>query len=218
MKWRNHQSFRYRDRICITNINIRDFYVHHDISLNEYIGISTFFLIRCCPPPPVIHNFRYKACVEHGNEWYIKRKLCFTGGGGAASYKKKLKFLYILSKKCPDGHNNLNYWYLLFKYGPDTFDGLMVSVLHKWKIELKCEIEKLIKNLGRNVRLIVRSPFKYNGNTAKIPGTCTRRWMIFKVLQDWTSFLPYTCTRHYSLSLYSRCIVMDVVLIISTFN
>ena len=86
------------------------------------------------------------------------------------------------------------------------------------KLNNNSKVEKLTKILGRNVRLIVRSLFKYNGNTAKIPGTCTRRWMIFKVLQDWTSFLPYTCTRHYSLSLYSRCIVMDVVLIISTFN
>ena len=36
------------------------------------------------PPPPrvVIHNFRYKASVEHGSEYHIKRKLCITGGGG----------------------------------------------------------------------------------------------------------------------------------------
>ena len=32
--------------------------------------------------PPVIHNFCYKANVEHGNEYHIKRKLCITGGGG----------------------------------------------------------------------------------------------------------------------------------------
>ena len=32
--------------------------------------------------PPVIHNFRYKASVEHDNEYHIKRKLCITGGGG----------------------------------------------------------------------------------------------------------------------------------------
>ena len=30
--------------------------------------------------PPVIHNFRYKAGVEHDNEYHIKRKLCITGG------------------------------------------------------------------------------------------------------------------------------------------
>ena len=28
--------------------------------------------------------------------------------------------LYILSKKCPNEHKNLDYWYLLCKYGPDT--------------------------------------------------------------------------------------------------
>ena len=32
--------------------------------------------------PPVIHNCRYKARVEYGNELYMKRKLCITGGGG----------------------------------------------------------------------------------------------------------------------------------------
>ena len=42
-------TFRYRGRICITNINNRDFYAHQGISLKEYIGIS-IFLIRCCPP------------------------------------------------------------------------------------------------------------------------------------------------------------------------
>ena len=41
------------------------------------------------PPPtpgPVIHNFRNKAVVEHDNEYHIKRKLCITEGGEAASY------------------------------------------------------------------------------------------------------------------------------------
>ena len=32
---------------------------------------------------PVKNNFRYKANVEHGNEYHIKRKLCITGGGGS---------------------------------------------------------------------------------------------------------------------------------------
>ena len=68
--------------------------------------------------PPVIHNFRYKASVEHGFEYHIKRKLCITGGG--TSYKKKFKTLHILTNKCPGGHKNLDYWYLLCKYGPDT--------------------------------------------------------------------------------------------------
>ena len=85
------------------------------------------------------------------------------------------------------------------------------------KLNKNAKVEKLTKKLGRSVRLIVRGPFKYNGNTTKIPGIYSQRWMIFKSLQDWTSFLHYTCTRHYPLS-YSRWIVMDVVLIISTFN
>ena len=44
------------------------------------------------PPSPVIHNFRYKASVEHGNEYHIKRKLCITRG--TVSYKKKFKTIY----------------------------------------------------------------------------------------------------------------------------
>ena len=40
--------------------------------------------------------------------------------GGTVSYKKKLKSLYTLSKKCPDGLKNLDYWYLLCKYSSDT--------------------------------------------------------------------------------------------------
>ena len=50
MKYRNHQGFRYRGRICIKNINNRDFYVHQGISLKEYIGISFFFLYDAVPP------------------------------------------------------------------------------------------------------------------------------------------------------------------------
>ena len=34
--------------------------------------------------PLVIHNLRYKASVEHGNEYHIKRKLCIMGGGGGS--------------------------------------------------------------------------------------------------------------------------------------
>ena len=32
------------------------------------------------PPHPVIHNFRYKASEELGNEYHIKRKLCIMEG------------------------------------------------------------------------------------------------------------------------------------------
>ena len=55
IKQRNHQSFMYRGRICITIINNRDFYVHQGISLKEYIGIS--ILSYTILFPPVIHNF-----------------------------------------------------------------------------------------------------------------------------------------------------------------
>ena len=48
MKLRKHQSFWCRGRICITNINNRDFYVLQDISLKENIEILTL-IIQCCP-------------------------------------------------------------------------------------------------------------------------------------------------------------------------
>ena len=35
--------------------------------------------------PPVIHKFRYRASVEHDNEYHIKQELCFTGGGGGVN-------------------------------------------------------------------------------------------------------------------------------------
>ena len=40
--------------------------------------------------------------------------------GGTASYKKKMKYLYIRTTKCPNRHKNLDYWYLLNKYSPKT--------------------------------------------------------------------------------------------------
>ena len=32
------------------------------------------------PSPLEIHNCHYRASVEHGNEYHIKRKLCIAGG------------------------------------------------------------------------------------------------------------------------------------------
>ena len=69
------------------------------------------------PPPPVLHNFRLVHNLLPLYTLIFWRKLCNTGG--TVSYKKKLKSLYILSNKCPDGHKNLDYWYLLCKYSPD---------------------------------------------------------------------------------------------------
>ena len=38
----------------------------------------------------MIHNFRYKAYVDHGIEYHIKRKLCITGGGQCSIDQKPL--------------------------------------------------------------------------------------------------------------------------------
>ena len=40
--------------------------------------------------------------------------------GGTASYKTKLKSLYIRTAKCPIRHKNLDYWHLFNKYSPKT--------------------------------------------------------------------------------------------------
>ena len=40
--------------------------------------------------------------------------------GGTASYNKKLIFLYIRTTKCGYRHKNLDFWYLLNKYCPET--------------------------------------------------------------------------------------------------
>ena len=67
--------------------------------------------------PPVLHNFLLVHNLLPQYTLIFWRKLCNTGGG-TVSYKQKLKSLYILSNKCPDGHKNLDYWYLLCKYSP----------------------------------------------------------------------------------------------------
>ena len=54
--------------MCVTNLILRNFYVFRCISLKDYIELLTFSYTKLSPPPPVIHNFRYKASVEHGNE------------------------------------------------------------------------------------------------------------------------------------------------------
>ena len=49
----------------------------------------------------MIHNFCYKASVEHDNEYHIKKtevtRITGGGDGGTASYKKKFKTLYSLT-------------------------------------------------------------------------------------------------------------------------
>ena len=67
--------------------------------------------------PPVLHNFLLVHNLLPQYTLIFWRKLCNTGG--TVSYKKKMKSLYILSNKCPGGHKNLDYWYLLCKYSPD---------------------------------------------------------------------------------------------------
>ena len=57
--------------------------------------------------PPVLHNFLLNKYLFTQFTLIFQRKLCNTGG--TLSYKKKLKSLYIHTKKCPDRHKNLDY-------------------------------------------------------------------------------------------------------------
>ena len=79
----------------------------------------------------MIHNFRYKARVEHDilmNN--ISKGSCVSRGGGGASYKIKLKSQYILSKKSlmDIKISIIDICYANTAPIPNT---LMVSLLHK---------------------------------------------------------------------------------------
>ena len=121
----------------------------------EYIEISTSSYTMMSSLP-LLHNF------------LIRRRKCNAGG---TSYKKKLKSLYILEKKCPDRHKNLDYWYLLNKYNPNTqiFDFFFCwyrGFCHRTESDLflflftssmkslrKCEIWTIDKNAWENCPL-----------------------------------------------------------------
>ena len=63
--------------------------------------------------------------------YYHDLESCVTRGGeGAASYKKKLKSLYILTKY-------IDNWYLLYRYSPDTqnFDVFFTSWMKSWTVD-----------------------------------------------------------------------------------
>ena len=94
----------------------------------------------------------------HNLHLYFKGS-CVTHGG---QYKKKLKSLYILTKKCPDRHKNLDYWYLLNTYGPDTqnFNVFFTSWM-KNPIEI-AKVEKCSNMLGIAVSLIDIDPYNFN--------------------------------------------------------
>ena len=80
--------------------------------------------------PPVIHNFRYKASVEHGNEYHIKRKLCITGGGGQHPIRKSLK-LYIVLQRNALVDIKISIIDICYANTAPIPKTLMVSLLHK---------------------------------------------------------------------------------------
>ena len=79
--------------------------------------------------PPVIHNFRYKASVEHDNEYHIKRKLCITGGE-QHRIRKSLKPYIVLQRNAlvDIKISTIDICYTNTAPIPKT---LMVSLLHK---------------------------------------------------------------------------------------
>ena len=48
--------------------------------------------------PPVIHNFRYNASVEHGNEYHIKRKSLYHGVGNVLLTKNRISLKKMYHK------------------------------------------------------------------------------------------------------------------------
>ena len=75
---------------------------------------------------------------------------CATQGwGGTASYKKKMKFLYIRTTKCPNRQKNLDYWYFLNKYRPkpQKFNVFLDSMDEKCNKNAK--VEQLTKVILR---------------------------------------------------------------------
>ena len=123
------------------------------------ISIFSYTMLFSTPPPPVLHNFLLKHYLLPQFTLIFKRKLCNAGrGGGAVSYKEKLKSLYILTKKCPERHKNLDYWYLLYKYGPDTQNFNVFLNFMNEKFNKNAKVEKFTNMLGIAVRLIVIDP------------------------------------------------------------
>ena len=80
--------------------------------------------------PPVIHNFRYKASVEHDNEYHIKRKLCITGGGRQHPIRKSLK-LYRFLQRNALVDIKISIIDICYTNTAPIPKSLMVSLLHK---------------------------------------------------------------------------------------
>ena len=67
------------------------------------------FFVRETSPPPPCYTTSFWYIIYYHHIHLSFEGSCVTRGGGTVSYKKKLKSLYILSIKCPDGHKNLDY-------------------------------------------------------------------------------------------------------------
>ena len=112
-----------------------------------------FLSVKHRSPPCYTTSFWY--IIYYHNLHLSFEGSCVTRGGGTVSYKKKLKSLYILSNKCPDGHKNLDYWYLLCKYSPESLKLWCFLYFMNEKFNKNAKVEKLTKKVGRGVRLIV---------------------------------------------------------------
>ena len=85
---------------------------------------------------------------------------CVTQGG-TASYKKKLKSLYIHTTKYPNRNKNLDYGYLLNKYNPKLqnldvlFTSWMKNLIKIWKLN---SWPKMFLSREEENGLIVKDP------------------------------------------------------------
>ena len=110
------------------------------------------YLIRCCSPSWYTTSFWY---TIHYHVLHVPCNGSCVSQGGTTSYKKKLKSLYIFfQRNALMDIKNLDYWYLLCIYGPDTLKLWWFLYFINEKLNKNAKVEKLTKKLGRSVRLI----------------------------------------------------------------
>ena len=90
--------------------------------------------------------------------WIIVNVTQWKRGGGQHRIRKRN--LYILTKKWPDRHKNLYYWYLLYRYSPDTqnFDVFFTSWM-KSLIKMG-KLNNWPKCWGGVSPLIIKDPYR----------------------------------------------------------
>ena len=116
-----------------------------------------FFLYNAAPP---CYTTSFQKQVIN----YVTEGSCVARGEGTASYKKKLKSLYILTKKCPDRHKISIIDILIFVIQIYSRYPKLWCFLYfmNEKLNKNANVEQLTKMPRRSVRLIVILPLRQN--------------------------------------------------------